>query len=379
MSRTNMKIVSLVMALLMSAAVFIPAGVFAGDEEMASAYDNEDLYFGALDEELVENVSTAQVRRGTFIVNSSCKATIDYENIDYCFNTINTGTVEFVKFLVSNGSDVTRGDPIAQVKVYAETEDIEELESQITTEEEMLESFIDTNNELLQRYAQLAADSASAADRRVAKLLYDRLNVSFNDELNRRNDRIEAQKAKLSTYMQLNEEQYITAPATGRVAGMNRYRNGDRLDYYSYMCAVYDTEHIRLRIYSGGEDLAFNQKVYAAINKAGANKNVEGRVTSLNSPMLSSGLIGTVNYVELTGDVSGFQVDEDVIVRYEAQHVDDAVLVPKTAVFTDSRGLYVFVYENGMQNKRYIVSGGNNADDYWAVSGVEEGETVITK
>ncbi|MCR5685350.1 MAG: efflux RND transporter periplasmic adaptor subunit [Lachnospiraceae bacterium] len=378
MSRTSKKTIALLMAFCLSVYAFLP-GMALADEEADSRFDNEDLYFGALGEELVENVSTAVVRKGTFIVNSSCKATIDYENIDYVLNTIDTGTVEFVKFLVSNGSDVQRGDPIAQVKVYAQTENIEQLESQIASDEEMLESYIETNNELLLRYDNLSKTSAYEADRRVAKLLHDRLEVSFNEELNRRNDKIEANKAKLSTYKQLNEEQYITAPATGRVAGMNRYRAGDTLGRWAYMCAVYDTEHIHLRIYSGGEDLAFNQKVYAAINKAGDSRNVEGRVTSLISPSLSSNLIGTVNYVELTGDVSGFKVDEDVIVRYESQHVDGALLVPKSAVFTDSRGLYVFVYENGMQNKRYIVSGGNNAEDYWAVSGVEEGETVITK
>ncbi|MCR5324995.1 MAG: efflux RND transporter periplasmic adaptor subunit [Lachnospiraceae bacterium] len=361
-------------------AVFLAAALTLAQTMPAigqSGYpENDELYFAALENEVVENVQTAQVTKGDFIINAACKASIEYDNISYVFNDISTGTVQFAEMLVSAGDTVKVGDPIVKVNVSVDNETVEQLEADIESLEEALDSYINTNVQLLARYDELAKNSASAADRRVAQLLHDRLSVNYNDELQRREDNIEAKKATLSTYRSLQETQYIKASSSGKISNVQRMWRGQNLDNYAFICSIYDTSHVRLRVSNGGDDLSFDQKVYA-INPQDGNKLIPGRVVSCISPVLSSNLVGNAKYIELLGDPSTLRINEDVSIRYESVHTQNALLVPKKAVESDLGGDFVYLYQNGHQFKKYFISGGSNAEYYWAVLGLDEGDTVV--
>ncbi|MBO4415753.1 MAG: hypothetical protein J5824_07215, partial [Lachnospiraceae bacterium] len=143
MSRINLKKpIALFLAAAMTMAQTIPAG------GQSNYPENDELYFAALENEVVENVQTAQVRKGDFIVNAACKASIEYETISYVFNDISIGSVQFVEMLVSSGDTVNVGDPVAQVNVSVDSETVEQLEADIEALEEALESYINTNAQL---------------------------------------------------------------------------------------------------------------------------------------------------------------------------------------------------------------------------------------
>ena len=339
--------------------------------------DNNELYFQAFENEVVENVQTGRVTSGDFIVNAACKASIIYENVSYVFNDIDTGSVQYVNMLVSVGDTVERGQPLVELSVSVDNEAVSQLESQIEVLEESLDSYISTNAQLLKRYSDLAQYSASAADRRVASLLYDRLSVSYNEELQRREDDIEAKKATLTTYRSLQETQYIKAPASGKISNIARLWRGQNLDRYAYICSIYDTEHVILSVNNGGDDLSYNQTVYAVNPRTGGNQLIPGRVTSCISPVLSSNLVGKTKYIELLEDPSELKIEEDVSIRYESKHTKNALLVPKKAVESDLGGNFVYLYSDGHQFKKYFISGGSNAEYYWAVIGLNEGDTVV--
>ncbi|MBO4416235.1 MAG: efflux RND transporter periplasmic adaptor subunit [Lachnospiraceae bacterium] len=371
MSRIDLKKpIALFLAAAMTMAQTIPAG------GQSNYPENDELYFAALENEIVENVQTAQVRKGDFIVNASCKASIEYETISYVFNDISIGSVQFVEMLVSSGDTVNAGDPVAQVNVSVNSETVEQLEADIESLEEALDSYINTNAQLLARYENLAKNSGSEADRKVAQLLHDRLSVNYNDELQRREDDIEAKKATLSTYRNLQETQYIKASTSGKISNVQRLWRGQNLDYYGFICAIYDTKHVMLRVTNGGDDLSFDQRVYA-VNPQEGNALIPGRVVSCISPVLSSNLVGNAKYIELLGDPSTLKINEEVGVRYESQHTKNALLVPKKAVESDRGGEFVYLYQDGHQFKKYFISGGSNAEYYWAVIGLNEGDTVV--
>ena len=350
--------------------------VYGADTETRTG--DPDLYFEALQNEISEDIQLVTVRKGDYIVNSSCRARIEYDSITYVFNNNSTGNAVVDDILVSTGSEVKRGDPIATVNVSIDEKSVEELETEIESYEEMIENYSHTNNELLKRYQDLALNSATATDRKVAQLLYDRLSVSFQKELSSREDRLEAMKSELSSYHNIIAAQTIKSPATGRVGNIVRRSWGDSIGYYGYICSVYDTEHIRLRVTSGGTDLTFNQKV-SIVQGNNSGKTVPGRVTTCLSSALSSNLVGSVNYIEVLGDTSGFGLDEEVTVRYEVQHVKNALLVSRDAVKSDDGGYYVFAYKDGRKYKQYVVSGGFNSSDHWIVKGVEEGDQIVLR
>ena len=136
--------------------------------------DDEDLYFSALNEEIKEDVRTIEVTRGDFTVMSSCKGEIVYDNVSYCFNTLQEGSVKYVKMLVSSGDWVQRGDRIMQVSTTVENADLEGLRAQIEVEEQKT---LDETMELLtaMKAGNLYFKRVKVSDFLIRVNIYDKL------------------------------------------------------------------------------------------------------------------------------------------------------------------------------------------------------------
>ena len=85
---------------------------------------------------------------------------------------------------------------------------------------------------------------------------------------------------------------------------------------------------------------------------------------------------GTV-FIEIYGDTTKLRPGNEVSVRFDKIYVEDALMVPRTAVKSDKKGSYLNVYVNGFSSKRYVVIGGADGTRNWIVSGVEEGDVII--
>lgn len=368
MSKTKfLRVPALVLAITMMIAA-VPS----------TAADDEELYRDAVNNIVTRNITTAQVISGTFIINGSCKAQLECENVSYIFNDIDSDNVKFVEFKVKNGTRVKRGDVIAQVSVEVEDLEYDKLAIQLATEEANYEQYIDVNKGLLRDYEYRIEHAATADERETAQLLYDRLTVSFEEEKKRRDSEIENLRNTVNGYYENNGTEYITAPIDGVVSGLNRFRSGDKLGFYTYIGAVYDTDSVRVRVY-GGSQLAFNMPVTIVQSSAGSSVSVEGRVTSNNNATLAPNLIGSTDNVEILGDPSVLDINGDISLRFQTVTMENAVMVPRKAVSSDTGGDYVFRYENGMSVKHYILAGGINPDYVWVVDGLNEGDEVVIK
>lgn len=350
----------------------------------ATAAEDEELYLqalssGAVQVETNSNITTTTVTRGLFEINGTCKANLDFPNVYYIVNDINASKVTFLEYKVSNGSRVKKGDIIAAVSTSVEDVQIEELEIRIKTEEESLEQYIDTNKALLKEYQDRIDGAAGAAQRRTAQLLYDRLSVSYENERVAREENLEHLRNTYNAYFEQLGTQYILAPDDGVISGLQRHRSGETLGSYAYLGAVYDTSKVSVRVNGGNDQLFFNMPVTIA---QGAGENMvtcPGRVTSCKSPTLTANLIGSNDYVEILGDISAFNVSEEIVLRFKTVYMEDVLLIPNKAVKTDSSGSYVFKYVDGLCVKRYILLGGNNPEVSWVVDGLEEGDVVVIK
>lgn len=343
------------------------------------AAEDDVLYLDAVNHIVTRSVTTVEVTKGTFTINSSCKAQLDCDNVSYVFCDIDSSNVKFKEFKVKNGTRVERGDIIAEVTVQVEDVEYDKLAVQLQTEEENLEQYIDVNNGLLRDYEYRIEHAATIAERNTAQLLYDRLSVSFEEEKKRRTSEVEALRNTYNGYYENNGTEYITATMSGVVNGLNRFRSGDSLSNYTYMCAIYDTDALSVSVPAGSDQLAFNMPVSIVQGSGSAIISVEGRVRSNKSATLTPNLIGRSDYIEITGDASLLNIGDDVTLRYQTVAMDNALIVPKKAVSNDTGGDYVYRYENGLSIKQYILAGGANSDSVWVVDGLSEGDLVVIK
>lgn len=338
--------------------------------------DNEDLYFAATNENATKTLNTVTVSRGLFVMKSACKATISYNKSSYITSDVDGSSVKFVEFLVSNGTKVKRGDLIAAVQVSIEKEDVSQLDSKIALAEANLDSYIAVNKELLDKYMNRWQNGASYADRRTGELLYKRLKASFDEEKEARQKSIEDLYNRY--YNNLDSDiRYILSDRDGTVSNLNRLRNGDNAGRGTFICMIYDTSDVTLRINGGNDYFRYNMPVLITQKVGNGTLSVNGRVTTCRSKALSPSIIGSNDMIEVYGDCSDFTIGEEVTVTFEAIRMEDALIVDKRAVGSDKNGSFVYVLSNGIGVKRYILAGGQNPTEVWVLQGLEEGDQLV--
>ena len=154
-------------------------------------------------------------------------------------------------------------------------------------------------------------------------------------------------------------------------------RKGEVLGRWSFLCTISDPTNVRVVVEGGSDLLRYNMPV--KIVQSTGNRNVEltGRVVTMKSTASSVNLMARNDIIEIYGDVSNLMPGSDVSVKFDKIYVEDALIVPKTALKSDKKGQYLNVYINGFSSKRYVVVGGADSMNYWIVFGVEEGDTII--
>ena len=61
----------------------------------------------------------------------------------------------------------------------------------------------------------------------------------------------------------------------------------------------------------------------------------------------------------------------------EEESVKQVVMVDRSAVHKDDNGSYVYILNDGILQKRYVLCGLSNVDHVWIIDGLTEGQTLV--
>ncbi|MBR4342625.1 MAG: efflux RND transporter periplasmic adaptor subunit [Lachnospiraceae bacterium] len=371
MSRVNLKMLKRIACMLMIAALMLPltvSGHAAGDDV---------LYFGALEQTVAQNVKTTVVEKGEFYITGAIQASLDFTSSQWVFNDISEGTVHFQQFLVSQGDIVKKGDPIAEISVSADEIEKEEVELNLEAAKRNLEEYTADTMALIKQY-KAASQQGSERDRRLAELSYERLMNTFKTEVEKRENRIDEYSIRLDEIENLENTKYIKATTDGIIGFTNRFRKGEVITNWTFLCVINDPSQVRVVVEGGSDLLRYNMPV-KIVRSGGNSKTVEltGRVLTLKSSASSVNLMAKDDIIEIYGDTSDLRPGDEVSVKFDKVYVPDALMVTKSAVKSDKKGSFVNVFIDGFSSKRYVVVGGADGMRSWIVSGVEEGDIII--
>ncbi len=378
MLKIKKRLFSLLLIIAVTALSVTPAAEETARADESHEYD--DLYIEALSQESSGSFyKTTTVRKGTFSIYFTTMPRTDYSDYSYLINPIEVGTVTLENFVAKTGDWLEIGDPVCNVSVKVDEGRIAELEAEIRKDEDMLSTYAHTCEELLDDYDRRYQKGGS--DGELAKLLYDRLKLEYDEEVKARRETIDALQSEYDALMMAQVQTSIPAIAPGFVAHLESLRRGMTLEPYAFIGVMYRTDNARLVVDKGSEYLRYGLK--ATLVQTDGNKKLEADgmvVTSLNTS-LPPALVGDENMIAFDDDsfISDINPRKDIILKAERVHMENALMVKNTAVYDDSHGQYVLVNVNGQKTRKYVVIGGSNADDTWIISGVNEGDTVIIK
>ncbi len=378
MLKTKKRFFSLLVILSVVTLTVVPSAQKNARADETYAYD--DLYIEALEkEETGSFYKTTTVRKGTFSIYFTTMPRTDYNDYSNLINPIGVGTVTLEHFEAKLGDWLEIGEPVCYVSVKVDEGRIAELEAEIRKDEDMLSTYAYTCEELLDDYDRRY--QKGGPDGELAKLLYDRLKLEYDEEVKARRETIDALQSEYDALRMAQVQTMIPAIAPGFVAHLETLRRGMVLEPYAFIGVMYRTDNARLVIDKGSEYLRYGLKTTIVQNDGSRKVEADGMVvTSLNTS-LPPALVGDENLIALDDEsvVSEFNPRKDIVLKAERVHMENALMVKNTAVYDDSHGQYVLVDVNGQKTRKYVVTGGSNADDTWIINGVNEGDTVIIK
>ena len=340
------------------------------------AADDDILYFGESEDSVAQNVNSTVVTKGEFYITGAVPGTISYSGNQMVWCDISEGTVYFKEFLVNMGDTVKKGDPICEIRVEVDEIEKEEIELNLEAAERNLEDYITDTKILLEQY-KAASTQGSEKDRKLATLSYERLLKTFNEEVEKRESRIDEYTLRLDEIENLSKTKYIKAPTDGVVGYTNRFRPGSSIGRWDFICMINDASDIRVIVEGGSDLLRYNMPVKVVQTNNGRSVELTGKVMTMKSTVLSVNLMAHNDVIEVYGDTTQFRPGSEVSIRFDKVYVPDALLVNKNAVKNDSKGTYVNVFVDGIVSKRYVVVGAADSTKSWIASGVEEGDIII--
>ena len=271
-------------------------------------------------------------------------------------------------------------DPDRQVTMMSETTGIVNRitvdEGNLVREGQVLATLSDREKQVKLQQTNVTVDNA--------KKELERKQASFNAKIISES---EFQKAKYELEVALEQRNaaqveldrsIIRAPFTG-VITQRFIEKGQNITPQSQLFTIVDTDPLEAKVYLPEKEifgLQPAQKVTLALN---AQKNVTftGTIRQINPAVDPK--TGTVKVtVEVVKAPAIVRPGSFVDVRLETQRHDNALLIPKKALMEEAGERFVFVIQKNQASRRTIAIGFMDDQNAEILSGVNQGEMVVT-
>ena len=342
--------------------------------------ENQELYLDALENKVEETYNTTIITKKDYITRSQIKANVIYPNSKYISNHYTYDNMTFIRYLVQQGQTVKEGDPIALLRIAYDPSIVENLRLSVQREEESLQSLNDEYQKLSKQYLEIQTNSTEEAKRTLAKALYDRLQITYQQEKQEKEASILKIKQQQQSYLELEDsgtEVYLYANCTGIIARLNRLYENDAIKTGDFIAVISDMSELQISIEGGSTALRYHMPVTVTQKVANETLSVEGRVITYNSGGLSSNLMYENTIIEVYGENASLLQNKEVTVEFQTAVMEDVLVVDSKAVLNDKLGSYIYLLENGMRKKQYIICGASNGEMTWIIKGAAQGDIVL--
>jgi len=196
-----------------------------------------------------------------------------------------------------------------------------------------------------------------------------------NAEINLINTEYDIESSKINL-----KKMSVEAPFTGVISDLPYFTNGTRVNTNSTLVQVVNYEQLYLETnlpekYFKNIDRGFKVYITSYTNR---EDTLIGQITQI-SPAIDPDARTFKCFVEVNNDKKilqpGMFVKADMVINSS----EDVIVIPKDIIITYGRKDYVYVVDKGVANGRLITTGLENNTDIEIISGLEKGESVVSR
>ena len=334
--------------------------------------------------EQAANERTVRVERGTLVQEFRASASV--QSVREVTVYLEAEGAQFVEHRVQNGQRVEAGDVLSVFRKRSDNVRLAEIEVELqglaAEREDGLYDRDKADEDLREQLYELEILPSDEKTYRVyvqGQVLQAQLARSalereqFLLRLEERERKLSAEREEI---LAGERDLTVTAPVSGVVTGLQTLSPGENCEAGRALLRVYAPERYLLRAGEGilGE-LRVGQAVTIEYGPADERKAVPGVVVSAQS-LLPPDLDAGGAAVAVQEDIPAADLVNPSVVSQE-KLLEDALLLPRTAVGSENGQSYVLLRKDGSPRKRFVQVGPQSNDQVVILDGVTEGQEVV--
>lgn len=359
------KRVSLLVTVCLTAAVLTACGE---KEQKEILYDAEVI---APEE---ANYKTSQVREGEFLNTETGDASVVYwlwANLSW-----DNGSSYYQDILVSSGTEVKKGDVLATFDIKESHAQMEELKLQLTRKQEALVTGKKERNAAIEA-ARRQTWGLTSHELSIANLQVEKLQTQYEQYVYQAEKEIQQLKENIAALEEEISDNTLKAPFDGIIDSVASVNAGDPVDVGKVLVTMYSTEKYYLVADDSAGNFRYNMEVTLEGGPKEERSSFTGHVVSASN--ILPGTVGVKQaWIEVDEEIAAADI-EDTQIKYECilEDVPNVLLVDKSAVKKENGGYYVYVLEDNVMKKRYVVTKSTNFTETWILDGLSTGQSLI--
>lgn len=286
----------------------------------------------------------AEVKKGTLIKNLSGLGNFISVNQQNAYLEYGRGG-NLVQILVRPGDKVKAGQVLAQV-------DSGSIENQIKEQELVIK-----RAEL--EYERCVANKADSYSLKLAEV------------------DLQLSKLQLENLMEELEKTKIIAKISGRIVYSSYSKLGDYIEPYKTIFAIANTGDLQVE-YKGSNAMDFKVGMEADLFYNGQGFKGIVAATPSTKPE-GTGKEGDRVIISLKDLPKDAQIGDSVQINVELLKKENVLMVDKAGVHEYQNQIYVEVLEDNIKVEKYIKIGADNGSEVEIISGLSEGDKIISK
>ena len=334
--------------------------------------------------EQAANERTVRVERGTLVQEFRASASV--QSVREVTVYLEAEDAQFVEHRVQNGQRVEAGDVLSVFRKRSDNVRLAEIEVELqglaAEREDGLYDRDKADEDLREQLYELEILPSDEKTYRVyvqGQVLQAQLARSalereqFLLRLEERERKLSAEREEI---LAGERDLTVIAPVSGVVTGLQTLSPGENCEAGRALLRVYDPERYLLRAGEGilGE-LRVGQSVTIEYGPADERKTAPGVVVSAQS-LLPPDLDASGAAVAVQEDLPAAELVNPSVVSQE-KLLEDALLLPRTAVGSENGQSYVLLRKDGSPRKRFVQVGPQSNDQVVILDGVAEGQEVV--
>ena len=319
---------------------------------------------------------TSTVQYGDFTMKSNFAGTVEYPDSEKVYYDVKQGNGIFREYLVKANDYVEKGTPIMTVESTISEAQVEELRLKLLRAQENYNDYFKKYSDFLDKEEYRGKVSPGYKTEHLAVLKSKQEELEYTYQLSLLQKDIDEIAKELKEYETAYQTTQIVAPCAGIVGKLADFDTGKEIDSGCYVTEVSQIDEVCLSVNDAESLLRYGMEVEIKMN--GEEQIYTGHVISPQNVTLGGNLATKKSYIAFDDKSVQPEQKAEVTVTSYPVYMEDVLLVKSSAVTEDRKGLFVSKLVNDKLEKTYIVVGKKNENYHYVLSGLKEGDVVVT-